>query len=579
MSSNRIYPDFHHFCFDKLNKKEKMGKKRSHNTQVSRGAALSNTDRKERVMLNEVERVRATLSTPAYLAWCRQRCRQRGGLEFDSVRAIIWRDLLLLIPQSSASPSINTPSSSGVFATSNNGNTQGVAVASSISSSSYSSSGRHFMLAPSVPYAGGSGDGGALSPNCHLSVLDCDIKRSLWHLYPNDAVREEKRQLVKTLIMRCLSHRPQLHYYQGLHEVVGFLEYTVGSHVPRETLVAMVDQLLSQHFYAFCHQNMKSCEGILYGVHFALKAQCPELAAMLEELQLGPGTHFALPWVITWFTHHLAESHPCVLGRLFDVLLCGTDEAGELISATVDDPYEVDASASMRSTHSGTFSSFQSNQSTVATPSMGNALWARHVMRDVVSRALLRSRSPSWVPGAALAASRLQQERAIIQPPVSIPRKHNATMIGLLSASLLAHHADEVLAAARAEIEAVGGDLSSAFGRVFATLVALPNRLGDDVNTLEAVIARAVQMATVPPCTERLIMLEKHAEFCKAYPGLEDISLCALNEVAALKRARRQGQRKVSGTVVKAAVTTLLVAAVAATNFAALSAGLFIQVD
>ncbi|CUG89045.1 GTPase activating protein of Rab-like GTPase, putative, partial [Bodo saltans] len=293
-----------------------MGKKKSHNPQVS----LNTQDRKERVLLNEVDRVRATLPTPAYLAWCRQQCRKRGGLEFDSVRAVIWRDLLLLIPQ--ASSTSLTPSSSGVFSGVNNnsGRASSVNAGASIAGNSSSNSnttttsstvsGRHFMLAPSVPYAGGTGDGGALSPNCHLTVLDCDIKRSLWHLYPNDTIREEKRQLVKSLIMRCLSHRPQLHYYQGLHEVVGFVEYTVGAHVPRETLVAMVDQLLSQHFYAFCHQNMKSCEGILHGVHFALKVQCPELAAMLEELQLGPGTHFALPWVITWFTHHLAESHP-----------------------------------------------------------------------------------------------------------------------------------------------------------------------------------------------------------------------------------------------------------------------------
>lgn len=526
--------------------------KRRKNSHVT----LTTAERKERVLLNEAERVRATLSAPAYLAWCRQRCRQKGGLEFDSLRAVIWRDLLLLIPQQQCG---GPPSASN-------------ASIASLSTSSSASFHKTFAVAPSVPYAQSCGANSTFTSNCHSSVLDCDVKRSLWHLYPDEHTREEKRRLVKALITRCLAHRPELHYFQGLHEVVGFIEYTVGAHVPQETLVAMVDQLLAQHFYVFCHESMKSCEAVLFGVHHAVKAQNNELAKVLETFGLGPGTHYALSWVITWFTHHLAETRPSVLARIFDVLLCGTDQAGELITATLDDTSVTSASsgAAPRSI-SSSFRTDSLNESISSSSSSINATWARHVLRDVVGRALVPASSP-WLPIGAVPSKDL----ALILPPPCIARRHNATIIGLLSASLLLHHADELLCMAQREIDAAGGDTGFAFGRVFSALLSLPNRLGECPETLEAVVDHAVRMATVPPCDERLAMLEKQAEYCDEH-GLVDVAACARGEVAALRHAQREGRFKIRGSLVKAAVTTILVAAIAMTNIVSLGSVGFLQ--
>lgn len=458
-----------------------MGKRKSTGSSLQIGPA----ERKERTLLNEVERQRASLFPAQYLDWCRRLCRQPGGLEFSSVRAVVWRDLLL-----TGAPSVSVP-----------------------------------YLPPGSP----------ATPNCHEAVLDCDIQRSLWHLFPDDALREEKRAVVKTTLARVFSHRKELHYYQGLHEVVGFMLHAVGGFLPRETFVAMIDQFVCRHLWVFCHEEMKASESVLYGVHFVVKQHRADVASVLQTLELGPGSHYALSWLLTWLTHHMSDQHSStqVLARIFDVVLSG-DEPRCCKSTVPATPKQ----------NSGDSTALRSLRSVTSSVS------------GVVSRALLRSHS--WAADSPPSATRCT--------PASTVQRQPSTMMGCLCAAIVVDAADDVMRVAESEMQSVD-DITFAFGRVFAYLSSLPQRLASaDAQNVESVLRLAVQMHedVVPG---RYVLLQHQERFCRDR-NLTELSTAIKAELSSRAPA---GHVRLPAKVAKACVTLALLTTLAATNYAYLT--------
>jgi len=482
---------------------------RNHN----RSKALLPGERQERSIVHEAERLKRTLLPQQYLDWCRRQCRGKGGLHSSAVRAVVWKDLLLRPDGSVASSS--------------------------------------------VPYIKA---GQPPPPNCHLHVMECDLQRSLWHLFPNEAQRNEKRALVKELLLRTLAHRPELQYFQGLHEVVGFLVFIVGPHIPKETLVSMVDQLLAQHLHLYCHREMKSSESILYAVHFAIADNQPLLAADLERLELGPGTHYALPWLITWFAHHLGESHPNTLARLFDVLIsgCEGDDAMSPSSSTASRGATTPATSSTRGG-----SSLASSSRISAERAVRAASALRSSARSLMSRVLMRE--PWSTTSYAIVTRRHSHDGEEATMSAAAPHR-NATMTGLMIAALILHHGDEIRAAIKQELEASGGDVGCAFGRVFSLLGSLPTRLTRD-ETMERCIQLAVAMADGVEKGRRSLLSHQEA-YCRSH---------SLNDVAALARAESDSMpylptdTLMPARVVRTAIVAAMVGVLALSNFTLLA--------
>lgn len=491
-----------------------MGKHRRSAGPNGPGNALLPGERRERSLIHEAERLRTTLLPRQYLDWCRRQCRAKGGLGSSAVRAVIWKDLLLMQPDGNTAPTVPY-----------------------LPSSSSSSSNKDATL----------------PTNCQIHVMNCDLQRSLWHLYPNEAQRNEKRLLVKEVLVRALSHRPELQYFQGLHEVIGFFMYCVGPHVPKETLVMMVDQLLAQHLHLYCHKSMKSSESVLYAAHYAIADNQPQLAADLERLDLGPGTHYALPWLITWFAHHLSESSPSVLSRLFDVLLCGCE--GDTVNMSAPP-----APVSSPSTSSA--AALSSSQTAAAK----TALALRASARSLASRWLLRGSSGSSLflnddnSGDHHGVGKHTRSKHTPQ--------HNATMAGLMTAALVLHHGDEIRRTIADELEAAGGDVGSAFGHVFALMSSLPTRLANE-NTMEACVGLAVAMAD--GCERgRRSLLSRQEAYCVRH-SLSDVAALARAESASIPHLPTDGPGfHFSARVVRAAVVTAMVGVLAISNFSAL---------
>lgn len=152
-------------------------------------------------------------------------------------------------------------------------------------------------------------------------VIRADVARSVYswdvHAGINMSVREQKRtQLYDVMVAILRRHEHQLNYFQGFHDIaLVFLEVGSPSQafhmVERVALFYLSDQLC----WAF-DQGLLPLLGVLFGL---LKLLDPEVARALQEAECDH-MHFAVPWLLTWFSHSLTKLHDQVM-RLFDCLL------------------------------------------------------------------------------------------------------------------------------------------------------------------------------------------------------------------------------------------------------------------
>ncbi|EPY16722.1 GTPase activating protein of Rab-like GTPase [Strigomonas culicis] len=179
----------------------------------------------------------------------------------------------------------------------------------------------------SVPAASASPPPAIILPeNCQPRVVDADIQRSLWALFPETTKRMEMRSHLKNMLLRILAHHRDRHYYQGLHELMGYVLYVMAPHRPYEDILPVCERLLCTRWRSFSEPKLANSEALLYAMHAVLAEEDAELAMKLEKCGVGPETHYAVSWVITWYVHCI--DNLVVLGRLFDFFIADeTDTA------------------------------------------------------------------------------------------------------------------------------------------------------------------------------------------------------------------------------------------------------------
>ncbi|XP_030076730.1 TBC1 domain family member 20 isoform X2 [Microcaecilia unicolor] len=188
-----------------------------------------------------------------------------------------------------------------------------------------------------------------------------DVRRSLQR-FPK-GMREEQcqvlqEQLIDTILYILKGH-PELHYYQGYHDIAVTLLLVVGERMG----IAMLEKLSAHHLRDFMDPTMDSTKHILNYLMPILKRESPRLHDFMCRAEVG--TVFALSWLITWYGHVLSNfqhilrlydfflaSHPLmaiyfaaviVLHREQEVLDCDCDMASvhHLLSRIPQDlPYE-----------------------------------------------------------------------------------------------------------------------------------------------------------------------------------------------------------------------------------------------
>eukprot|EP00027_Filamoeba_sp_ATCC50430_P002344 CAMPEP_0168553946 /NCGR_PEP_ID=MMETSP0413-20121227/7516_1 /TAXON_ID=136452 /ORGANISM="Filamoeba nolandi, Strain NC-AS-23-1" /LENGTH=358 /DNA_ID=CAMNT_0008584651 /DNA_START=132 /DNA_END=1205 /DNA_ORIENTATION=- len=140
-----------------------------------------------------------------------------------------------------------------------------------------------------------------------------DVDRSLWKFTQGKAyMRQEKRAELSRIIHAILATHPELHYYQGFHDVASVFLLIAGE----ENAFAMVERLSLYHIRDALDATLESTKQVL-SLMLLLSLADPELHRYFKQSEVEP--FFALSWVITWFSHSFDNLDS--IARLFDLFI------------------------------------------------------------------------------------------------------------------------------------------------------------------------------------------------------------------------------------------------------------------
>eukprot|EP01104_Vermistella_antarctica_P007289 TRINITY_DN1805_c0_g1_i1.p1 TRINITY_DN1805_c0_g1~~TRINITY_DN1805_c0_g1_i1.p1 ORF type:complete len:453 (+),score=77.61 TRINITY_DN1805_c0_g1_i1:229-1587(+) len=150
-----------------------------------------------------------------------------------------------------------------------------------------------------------------------IDQVERDVERSSWRI--QNSVHHNKRQrkrrvaTLSHMVNASLAADRTLHYYQGYHDIALILLLAVDCR-----LASAILQRISQcHIRPWLHQTLHPAMAQLSHLFPLIARVDPVLFKFLAASTVQP--YFALSWVITWFSHDLANfDHVC---RLFDLFL------------------------------------------------------------------------------------------------------------------------------------------------------------------------------------------------------------------------------------------------------------------
>lgn len=142
-----------------------------------------------------------------------------------------------------------------------------------------------------------------------------DVRRSM-RRFPKGMRVDEREVLQEQLIdiiLDVLRRNPQLHYYQGYHDIVVTFLLVVGERMT----IALMEKLSNHHLRDFMDRTMDSTKHILNYLMPILERVDPELHDFMIRAEVG--TIFALSWLITWYGYVLSDFRHVL--RLYDFFL------------------------------------------------------------------------------------------------------------------------------------------------------------------------------------------------------------------------------------------------------------------
>ena len=151
------------------------------------------------------------------------------------------------------------------------------------------------------------------------SQVQCDIERSLWSyqhvLKWPDELLHRRRESLSNIIMAILSRNKELHYFQGLHDIVSVFLLVF----QEDALTFAVAEHVCLHVFNVCLlKDFEIMKETMYVIMIIMKVGDNQLYSRLPSVNMEP--FFAISWIITWFSHSVKGIQ--YISRIFDVMLC-----------------------------------------------------------------------------------------------------------------------------------------------------------------------------------------------------------------------------------------------------------------
>ncbi|XP_049849615.1 TBC1 domain family member 20-like [Schistocerca gregaria] len=149
------------------------------------------------------------------------------------------------------------------------------------------------------------------------NLIICDVNRSMWMFIQDEELTNRRRELCYMLgsLFRASKDEPgpQLHYYQGLHDIASILLLTCGKDLGFSILRRLSRSYLQDKMGSSIDYVTEELDLLWHLVKIAN----PRLFRFVQSTRLIP--YVALPWTLTWFSHNVPDLNSAA--TFFDLFL------------------------------------------------------------------------------------------------------------------------------------------------------------------------------------------------------------------------------------------------------------------
>ncbi|CAI8009225.1 TBC1 domain family member 20 [Geodia barretti] len=158
-------------------------------------------------------------------------------------------------------------------------------------------------------------EGAPLTEHKDRAQVLLDVRRCSRRIpeHYSETRRQELQEKLLRVILRLLSEHPDLHYYQGFHDIVITFLLVGGE----DFAYAIVNVLVQHHIRDFMDADMDRTKVIICYLRPLLRLESRTLERFIHKSECA--YYFCLSWLITWFGHVVRRLDEAC--RLVDFLL------------------------------------------------------------------------------------------------------------------------------------------------------------------------------------------------------------------------------------------------------------------
>jgi len=137
-----------------------------------------------------------------------------------------------------------------------------------------------------------------------------DVARVLKRFPPglSDPQQDHLQSHLTKLICSVLNENPEIHYYQGFHDIsLTFLLVCISQSAPHLAYLCL-NKMVVTSLAPFMERTMDSTHDLIHVIFSIIEKEDKDLFNKIVKEAKCPSA-FSLPWILTWFSHTLQSDN------------------------------------------------------------------------------------------------------------------------------------------------------------------------------------------------------------------------------------------------------------------------------